>query len=362
MPVSAQLTDRPGPAASDRVSTFVLEPAEQAVASELTRRLAARLPAADGPGYLRSVALACHQLPERLRSFLLDRRALEDFPAFTLSGFPVGDDAIGPTPDGWGRQPDPLSTAAETTWLALCGSVLGELFGWATQQGGAIVHDIAPTRADEHSQVGSSSADLLWWHTEEAFHPLRCDYLGLLCLRNHDGVATTLSSLDGVELPADIRCVLFEPRFVIRPDDSHLAGRAPDGRQPLTGREADLMREAVHRIEQMNERPQRVALLSGDLDAPYLSIDPFYMDVPTGDAPARAAFEAVCEALENHLTEVVLRPGEILFVDNWRAVHGRRPFRARYDGTDRWLKRINVARDLRKSRAFRASSDSRVIY
>jgi enduracididine beta-hydroxylase len=34
---------------------------------------------------------------------------------------------------------------------------------------------------------------------------------------------------------------------------------------------------------------------------------------------------------------------------------------ARYDGTGRWLKRINIARDLRKSRAFRVSSDSRII-
>ncbi len=33
----------------------------------------------------------------------------------------------------------------------------------------------------------------------------------------------------------------------------------------------------------------------------------------------------------------------------------------RFDGTDRWLKRINVARDLRKSRAVRKAPASRVI-
>ncbi len=115
-------------------------------------------------------------------------------------------------------------------------------------------------------------------------------------------------------------------------------------------------------VAQMNSDPQHVALLSGDFDSPYLSIDPFYMDIPAGDPQALAAFEAVCAALESRLAEVVLRPGEILFVDNYRAVHGRKPFRARYDGTDRWLKRINIARDLRKSRAFRLTSDSRVIY
>ncbi len=355
---SAQLTSRPG--VTDRVAAFTLEPAEHAVVTALMRHLAAEFPAAEGHEYLRAVALACHHLPDRLRSFLRDRRGLEDFAAFTLAGIEIDDSAIGPTPDGWGNQPDQSRTAAETTWLTLCGSVLGDLFGWATQQDGAIVHDIAPTPADEHSQVGSSSAELLWWHTEEAFHPLRCDYLGLLCLRNYDGVATTVSSLDGIELPADVRSVLFEPRFVIRPDDSHLPSRRCRP-QVAAGKEADFMRAAERRIEQMNKRPQRVALLSGDFDSPYLAIDPFYMEVPA-DAVARAAFDAVCQALAGQLTEIVLRPGQILFVDNYRAVHGRKPFRAHYDGTDRWLKRINIARDLRKSRAFRLSSDSRIIY
>lgn len=358
MPTTSQLTSQPG--VTGRVAAFSLEASEHAAVTELLRHLVGEFPTAVGQEYFRAVALACHHLPDRLRSFLRDRRGLEDFPAFTLSGIEIDDSAIGPTPDGWGNQPDQRSTAAETTWLALCGSLLGDLFGWATQQDGAIVHDIAPAPADEHSQVGSSSADLLWWHTEEAFHPLRCDYLGLLCLRNHDGVATTISSLDDIELPPDVRSVLFEPRFQIRPDDSHLASRR---RRPrlAAGKEAELMRAAERQIETMNRCPPRVALLSGDFDSPYLSIDPFYMDIPE-DAAAKAALDALCGALESQLTGVALRPGQILFVDNYRAVHGRRPFRARYDGTDRWLKRVNVARDLRKSRAFRVSSDSRIVY
>jgi enduracididine beta-hydroxylase len=358
MPTSSQLTSQPG--VTGRVAAFTLEPSERAAVAGLIRHLVGDFPTAQGHEYFRAVGLACHHLPDRLHTFLRDRRGLEDFPVFTLAGIEIDDSAIGPTPDGWGNQPDQRSTAAETTWLALSGSVLGDLFGWATQQDAAIVHDIAPAPADEHSQVGSSSAELLWWHTEEAFHPLRCDYLGLLCVRNYEGVATTISSLDGIELPAEVRSVLFEPRFLIRPDDSHLASRRSRPQLPV-GKEADLMRAAEDRIEQMNKRPQLVAVLSGDFDAPYLSVDPFYMETPR-DAAARAAFGALCGALESHLTEVVLRPGQILFVDNYRAVHGRKPFRARYDGTDRWLKRINIARDLRKSRAFRVSSDSRIIY
>jgi enduracididine beta-hydroxylase len=280
--------------------------------------------------------------------------------AFVVSGFTVDDVLIGPTPSRWGKQPDRYSTAAETIWLGLCGSILGDLFGWATQQHGAIVHDIAPVRTDERSQVGSSSAELLWWHTEEAFHPLKCDYLGLMCLRNHGGVATTFASIEGIELASAVRRVLFEKRFVIRPDDSHLTGH--HNQDWPTGKESQLLIAAQKRIKQINEDPQRVALLSGDFDSPYLSVDPFYMEVPAEDSQARHAFAVLCGALESQIKEIVLSPGEVLFIDNYRAVHGRKAFHARYDGTDRWLKRVNITRDLRKSRAHRVTSDSRVIY
>jgi hypothetical protein len=42
-------------------------------------------------------------------------------------------------------------------------------------------------------------------------------------------------------------------------------------------------------------------------------------------------------------------------------VHGRDVFTPRYDGTDRWLKRVKVARNLRVSRALRDSTDSRIV-
>jgi alpha-ketoglutarate-dependent taurine dioxygenase len=43
---------------------------------------------------------------------------------------------------------------------------------------------------------------------------------------------------------------------------------------------------------------------------------------------------------------VVLSDGDVLVIDNDRAVHGRSPFVPRYDGTDRWLKRALVVREL----------------
>ena len=105
-----------------------------------------------------------------------------------------------------------------------------------------------------------------------------------------------------------------------------------------------------------------LTFLSGDPAAPYLAIDPYYMDVPDDDPQARAALDVICQAIDGHLREIVLLPGDIVLIDNFRAVHGRASFSARYDGTDRWFKRVNITRDLRKSRAHRVTCDSRVVY
>jgi enduracididine beta-hydroxylase len=62
------------------------------------------------------------------------------------------------------------------------------------------------------------------------------------------------------------------------------------------------------------------------------------------------------------MQHLVLEPGDYVFIDNYRTVHGRKPFKARYDGNDRWLKRTNITKDLRKSRAARISCTDRLIY
>jgi hypothetical protein len=118
---------------------------------------------------------------------------------------------------------------------------------------------------------------------------------------------------------------------------------------------------AYQEIERMNTEPLRIAVLEGDLRTPYIRLDPYFME-PAEDLDARRAFERLTQLLDARLGEVLLEPGDIGFFDNFQSVHGRRAFKARYDGTDRWMKRLNVTRDLRRSRASRPSPESRVIY
>ena len=47
-------------------------------------------------------------------------------------------------------------------------------------------------------------------------------------------------------------------------------------------------------------------------------------------------------------------PGDLAILDNRVTVHGRTPFRPRYDGADRWVQRTFVIADLRRSGDHRA--------
>lgn len=235
--------------------------------------------------------------------------------------------------------------------LALLAMAMGDPFTWSTLQGGRMIQNVLPTVGEEKEQSGHGQV-LLEWHTEDGFHPYRCDYLMLLGLRNPDGVATTVSSIRDVTVSAEHRQVLSQPRFLILPDDEHLRQLAQTHPDSL----------GLTRMRVMRETPQPVAVLFGAPDDPYVRIDPFFMRCLDGDMEAETALKSLIVELDRVQQDVVLNSGDVLIVDNYLAVHGRKEFKARFDGTDRWLKKIVVTRDLRKSRELRQSAGSRVIF
>lgn len=340
------------------IERFRLTGDEVAAIKPVLRELMARFDTSEDPQFLLEAPVWAHELPRRVRLAARDFSFHEAAPnIFIVADYPVDQEALGDTPIHWSHR-DGRSPALEYEMLlVLLGSLLGEPIGWSTQQDGYIVHDILPIRGHEQEQLGSGSETLLAWHTEDAFHPWRGDYLGMLCLRNPDRVPTTVAWIDGVEIADDHRRVLCQPRFTIRPDESHL----PKNKSQERDVSDPLLREAYERIERMNTTPEKIALLTGDPRSPYVRLDPYFMDRLEDDPEAQEALDVLCTAVDAALADLVLEPGDFCFIDNFRVVHGRKPFKARYDGRDRWLKRINVVRDMRKSRPGRAAADSRVI-
>lgn len=302
-------------------------------------------------------AVWAQELPRRVRKHFYDFKLHEPVDALCLiSGYPIDQRKIGPTPEHWKSKQGQSGVLEEEVLLVLFASLLGDCIGWSTQQDGYVVHDILPIRGHEGEQLGSGSEQLLWWHTEDAFHPYRGDYLGMMCLRNPDRVATTYAHFDNIPLDRDQIDLLFEPHYTIRPDESHLKKNRSNPDQ-VNGE----LGSAYEQIEEMNTKPEKIAVLFGDRSSPYVRLDPYFMDPVQDNERAQAALDALVRSIDNRIEDVILEAGDFCFIDNFKAVHGRKPFKAHFDGNDRWLKRVNITRDLRKSRTSRQQADSRII-
>ena len=228
---------------------------------------------------------------------------------------------------------------------------VGEVFGYATLQQGNLIHHLLPIQGEEQEQSGHSSTTTLDWHSEDAFTTARCDFLVLMALRNHQGVGTLYapaSVLD--ELDSADREILSQPRFVVRADDEHLKN---------VQAASDARLESIHDPER---RITMTPILHGGIDLPHLVIDRVFMAARDGDEEASGAFARAVMAIDRHIQAVPLAPGDVFVIDNHRAVHGRAPFNARYDGSDRWLLKVSVTRDLMKSRSYRETAISRVVH
>jgi L-asparagine oxygenase len=210
---------------------------------------------------------------------------------------------------------------------------LGEPVGYVQEHGGDVIQDLFPLAESANRQVSTSSNVQLAFHTETAFHPHKPRFLVLLCLKGDPQAHTTLCSFTAVEplLDAPTLRVLQEARFRTGVDESFGSSTWLTEAQP-------------------------VVRLADDGSVAEFTYDG-ELTIGT-DTEAQAALDSLTAAIAASQTSVVLDAGDVLVVDNHRAVHGRSPFPARFDGTDRWLQRTFVVEDLAPSAAER---DGRVI-
>ncbi|WP_249644609.1 TauD/TfdA family dioxygenase [Nocardia sputi] len=291
------------------------------------------------PALIERIDAGAAQLPAELRHAV--RPPATAAGAAIVGRLPLSDNELGPTPPSWREAArwsgDPALRAhsfeLDLVMLLLARSA-GEPFGWQGQQDGRLVNNIVPAAGHEHEQSGASSRVLLSPHTEDAFHPRRAHLLMLGCLRNPDLVGTTVSSVRRIELSTEQRAVLSTPTLPILPDVSYGDGH-----------------------EMYCAAPIPTLWSAGGPDQQTLRYDPAYTPLAEADPEFRAAYEQLTAELERVCVTAALEPGELLLVDNDVAVHGRVPFTARYDGTDRWLKRVNIRLPERRRRTGEADEN-----
>ncbi|MEU4655028.1 TauD/TfdA family dioxygenase [Streptomyces sp. NPDC023723] len=229
-----------------------------------------------------------------------------------LRGLTIGD--LPPTPVVHGSHMDDHPTSGT---LRLVADLVGSLIGYQDEKDGALLHDVHPVKGEE-TRIENSGSIAFDFHTENVHHPLRPDFLGLLCLRrDHEGVgATRVASVrEAQALLTDQQLdVLRSARFSSAYPTSF--ARNISGPRPTAGPHPVLFGQETELFMRFN---------SHNTTAP--------------DRQGTAALQALSEALESVCKDIVLAPGDMVLVDNHIAAHGRSSFTPRYDGTDRWLRR-----------------------
>lgn len=211
--------------------------------------------------------------------------------------------------------------------LFTVGRRYGQPVGYLQEQHGNLVQNIVPNPKTEYSQISSSSKTTLALHTETCFHPYLPDYVLLLCLRGDENAVTTYANLSDIlkDLKPNTIEVLKQPWFKTSVDESFRTNGEPD--TPVN-------------IPVLTEYP------SGNQWSGYfrLRYDKSVMVGLWRDAVD--ALEELDGVIEKNTKQIVLETGDLLVIDNTDTVHGRKPFQARYDGTDRWLQRLLVRKNV----------------
>ena len=232
------------------------------------------------------------------------------------------DRELPPTPNSQSEVERLKTTSVTEACLASVSAVLGIIVAFTEEEGGDAVRNILPTRKSTELGSGFFGTHQLRMHTDVAWSSARPDFLIFHCLRGHQNgpSKTIVTSARDIceELKADDLERLQEPHFHIGIPESFRASTAK---------------------ELYWSDP--VAVIQGPLSLPELRLNLNFI---------RSFSNAHRESLQNLATiaaelgvEVALNPGDMLVLDNRKAVHGRESYNAEYDGNDRWLQQVYVS-------------------
>jgi hypothetical protein len=223
--------------------------------------------------------------------------------------------SVPPTPSSHEGE-NGLFPQCDTKFLEFARTI-GRPIGYKQEQRGSLVQNIFPIKTTESIQISTSSKVELGLHTETAFHPYRPEIVALLCVRGDPTAITTVSDVTVIMSMLDSYIIeeLTKPNFLTSLDPSFMMEGQEDALLPI-----NVLNKSTHGWN--------------------LTYDETLVVGTTKDA--NHALFHLKNAIRESVVEYVLDTGDLMLINNNCAVHGRKPFVARYDGTDRWLKRVLI--------------------
>jgi L-asparagine oxygenase len=243
-----------------------------------------------------------------------------------------------------GKTPETNNTkTGDKTILAKIQSLLihyiSDMIAYEAEGYGRLFQDIVPIQsmATEQTSVGSNIE--LEVHVEQAFSNLRPDIISLGCLKGDKDAFTYILPVEKIieNVNKQENKSLFEPLW-------------------KTGIDLSFKINGNEFIEGDIRGP--LAILNGSHEDPSLIFDQDLMFGITEES--NKIMKKIIDIYYQNRIQHNLQPGEIILLDNNRAIHGRSSFFPKYDGNDRFLVRAFGTFNYEKSKYARPN-DSRTI-
>ena len=310
--------DRPAP----QQTLFELTPEQSARIREAAETITAD-PIADPDGFSRQALAASFNLPVELRDAVLNFSDVgSDSGIFVVRGLYVDEDLVDTPSD------NSQALGARTHFakqMAAISHLAGTMVAYEAEGNGNLIQDMVPNPKLAMTQQSQGSKVELEAHTEQCFSEYKPDYVMLGCLPGDaDAYTFAYSARKFVEHFTDEELEkLREPRWMTQLDDSF---------KPY--------------VPDPNAIRGPYPILTGPADDPYILIDQDLMHGITRES--QELLDKVVQTYIAHRDGLALQAGDLLLLDNPRAMHGRSLFSPRFDGKDRFIARGFVVRDRRR--------------
>ena len=224
------------------------------------------------------------------------------------------DDDTPPTPDG--NQYKLGETTELSKIQAICMTIMGEMVAYEAEGYGNLFQDVVPLKSMLNQQTSTGSNFELEIHTEQAFSQLRPDILSLSCLRGDPNAFTYILHVESIlqNMTEHEIALLKQPLWKIGVDLSFKINESEFIEGNIRG---------------------PFPILQGSEENPILVFDQDLMFGLTEESDS--LIDKIVGLYYRERNSYNLTSGDIIFIDNNRAVHGRSSFFPKFDGLDRFL-------------------------
>jgi L-asparagine oxygenase len=310
----------------NKTHTLTLSPVEVNILRVLAANITAH-PSNEAVLFCEQAAEMAEFLPVRIRNVLTEfANEGSSTGMLLITRIPLDDETLPVTPPGNQVHSGELTIMARIQ--AIFNHAYGHMIGYEAEGDGRLFQDMVPKEELKSSQTSLGSNVELEIHTEQAFSKLRPDIVSLACLRGDPDAKTYI-------LPVHYLLEYVTPQQQEFLRQSYWT----------TGVDMSFKMNGHEFLDGDLRGP--LPIISGSYDDPYFVFDQDLMKGVRNDA--QEMIQKIVDVYYVHRLEHVLSPGEIVLVDNRRAVHGRSPFKPKFDGTDRFIIRSFAVLDYEKS-------------